>query len=54
VLNTWSPASGTILGDSGHFRRWDLAGGSKSLEVGPLGYLVPGFFLLLSFLSAMP
>jgi hypothetical protein len=24
VLNTWSPAGGTILGGSGNFRKWGL------------------------------
>jgi hypothetical protein len=35
VSRAWSPAGGTILGDSGNFRRWDFAEGSRSLGKGP-------------------
>jgi hypothetical protein len=31
VLSVWSPAGGTILGGSGNFRMWKLAGESRSL-----------------------
>jgi hypothetical protein len=34
VLNTWSPAGGTVLGDRGNFGKWGLAGRSRSLEEG--------------------
>jgi hypothetical protein len=45
VLNTWSPTGGTILRGNGDFRKWDLAGESRSLP-GPLS-------LPLSLLSAL-
>jgi hypothetical protein len=47
VWKDWFPAGGAILGGSGNFRRWDLAGGSRSLEVGTWGYFAPGPFLSL-------
>jgi hypothetical protein len=31
VLKTYSLAGDAILGDSGNFRRWGLAGGTRSL-----------------------
>jgi hypothetical protein len=30
-----------FLGGVGNFKRWDLAGGSRSLGGGPCGYPVP-------------
>jgi hypothetical protein len=33
VLNAWSLAGGTILGGGGNFRRWGLAGRTRSLGV---------------------
>jgi hypothetical protein len=46
-------ASGTIWGGSGNFRRWDLAGGSRSLGTGHLGMSSPSPFPLpLCFLSS--
>jgi hypothetical protein len=41
LLKLRSPASGTILRGSGNFRMLDLPGGSRSLEAGSRGYLVP-------------
>jgi hypothetical protein len=37
VLKTWSPDAGIILDGSASFKRWGLAGGSRSLEMGPCG-----------------
>jgi hypothetical protein len=44
MVKPWSPDGGDgILGGGGNFRRWDLAGGSKSL-----GYVLGGLSLSLS------
>jgi hypothetical protein len=32
VLKVWSPTCGTILGGAKNFRRWGLAGGSRTLS----------------------
>jgi hypothetical protein len=48
VLNAWFPAGGAILGGSGYFRRWGLAGGSGSLGsmfLDAVSYPFPSLFL---------
>lgn len=32
MLNIWSPASGTILGDSRNFKEWSLAVAKRAVE----------------------
>jgi hypothetical protein len=37
-LNTWSPASGDIMGGCGTSQMWDTAEGCRSLTAGLKGY----------------
>jgi hypothetical protein len=37
MLNAYSVTGGAILEGSGNFRRWDIAGGSRSLGASPWG-----------------
>jgi hypothetical protein len=49
VLNTWSPASITILEHSRNLSRWNPDEGGRSLGQGwVFGYLVPGLSVYLS------
>jgi hypothetical protein len=43
-----TPTGGSVLGDSGYFGRWDLAGGNRSVRAGPWEYLFLGPFWALS------
>lgn len=49
MLNSWFPASSTILGDCGNLQAWGLARESRSLEAGPWRSFPPGLFLSFSF-----
>jgi hypothetical protein len=57
MMGARSSAGGAILGSSGNFRRWDLAGGSRSLREGPQAYLVsfsgPVFWMVISFIHML-
>jgi hypothetical protein len=49
-LNSWFPGGGVILGGSGNFRRWGLAGGSRLL----VSFMTLKIILVHSPLSPLP